>query len=109
AKAWTAAYDTEDGIRDGAFVAELTGLLNLSDWPEGMREIVRKERPHPGAQLRVTDHDGMRITTFATNTRRAQIPVLELRHRRRARRQDRIRNAKDAGRAKAPQDGNAQK
>src|SRR5699024_3462340 len=73
AKAWTPAYDTEDGIRDGAFVAELTGLLNLSDWPEGMRVIVRKERPHPGAQLRVTDHDGMRITAFATNTRRGQL------------------------------------
>src|SRR5699024_12171659 len=108
AKAWTAAYDTEDGIRDGAFVAELTGLLNLSDWPEGMRVIVRKERPHPGAQLRVTDHDGMRITAFATNTRRGQLPVLELRHRRRARCEDRTRNAKDAGLAKFPLQGLAQ-
>ncbi len=28
---------------------------------EGMRLIVRKERPHPGAQLRRTDADGMRL------------------------------------------------
>ncbi len=67
AKTWTPAYDTDtDGIRDGAWVAELTGLLDLQGWPPGMRVIVRKERPHPGAQLRITDHEGMRITAFAT-------------------------------------------
>ncbi|MGP5718005.1 IS1380 family transposase [Brachybacterium sp. AOP42-C2-15] len=103
ADAWTPAYDTEDdGIRDGAWVAELTGLLDLTSWPEGMRVIVRKERPHPGAQLRITDHEGMRITAFATNAPRGQLPVLELRHRRRARCEDRIRNAKDMGLMKFP-------
>ena len=103
AKAWTPTYDgDDDGLRDGAFVAELTGLLDLSGWPEGMRVIVRKERPHPGAQLRITDHEGMRITAFATNTPRGQLPVLELRHRRRARCEDRIRNAKDMGLLKFP-------
>jgi len=35
-------------------VADITGLLNLDSWPAGMRVIVRKERPHPGAQLRFT-------------------------------------------------------
>ncbi|WP_420886638.1 IS1380 family transposase, partial [Brachybacterium muris] len=44
AKTWTPAYDTDtDGIRDGAWVAELTGLLELQGWPPGMRVIVRKE------------------------------------------------------------------
>ncbi len=109
AAAWTPAYDSDDdGVRDGAFVAELTGLLDLSGWPAGMRVIVRKERPHPGAQLRITDHEGMRITAFATNTPRGQLPVLELRHRRRARCEDRIRNAKDMGLAKFPLQGYAQ-
>jgi hypothetical protein len=75
-------------IRDGAWVAELTGLLDLSDWPQGMRVIARKERPHPGAQLRLTDIDGHRITAFTTNTRGWQLPDLELRHRRRARAED---------------------
>lgn len=46
----------------------------------GMRVTVRKERPHPGVQLRITDHKGMRITAFATNAPRGQLPVLELRH-----------------------------
>jgi hypothetical protein len=79
-----------------------TGLFDLSGWPPGMRLIVRKERPHPGAQLRITDIDGMRITAFVTNTRRGQLADLELRHRRRARAEDRIRAAKDTGLANLP-------
>jgi len=51
---WTPAYDAHEEIRDGAWVAELTGLLDLTGWPDGMRVIVGKERPHPGAQLRIT-------------------------------------------------------
>jgi len=62
-----------------------------------MRVIVRAERPHPGAQLRFTDSDGNRLTVFITNTKRGQLADLELRHRRRARCEDRIRNMKDTG------------
>ena len=101
-RAWTPAYDADGQPRDGAAVAELTGLLNLAGWPPGMRVIVRRERPHPGAQLRITDVDGNRITAFATNTRRGQHADLELRHRRRARCEDRIRIAKDTGLANLP-------
>jgi len=78
-KVWAPALDAHDAIRDGAWVAELTGLLDLTGWPAGMRVIVREERPHPGAQLRFEDVDGMRITAFATNTVRGQLPDLELR------------------------------
>jgi hypothetical protein len=103
---WAEAYDAHDTVRDGAWVAELTDLLDLSSWPAGMRVIVRKERPHPGAQLRFDDVDGMRITAFATNTRTGgpgtQLPDLELRHRRRARCEDRIRIAKDTGLTNLP-------
>jgi hypothetical protein len=102
AQAWTPAYDAHDQVRDGAWVAELTGLLDLTGWPPGMRVIARKERPHPGAQLRITDADGLRVTAFATNTTRGQLPDLELRHRRRARAEDRIRAAKDTGLANLP-------
>jgi len=99
---WTPAYDADGDIRDGAWVAELTGLLDLSSWPKGMRVIARKERPHPGAQLRLSDLDGHRITAFATNPAGGQLPDLELRHRRRARAEDRIRNAKDTGLTNLP-------
>ena len=94
---WAPAYDAGGQVREGAWVAELTGLMNLGSWPEGVRVIARKERPHPGAQLRITDVDGLRVTAFATNTNRGQLADLELRHRRRARCEDRIRNTKDTG------------
>jgi hypothetical protein len=101
-RVWTPAYTSDGKIRDGAWVAELTGLLDLTSWPKGMRVIARKERPHPGAQLRLTDVDGHRVTAFATNTRGGQLPDLELRHRRRARSEDRIRNAKATGLTNLP-------
>jgi hypothetical protein len=100
--AWSPAYDSDGQVRPGAWVAELTGVFDLSGWPPGMRLIVRRERPHPGAQLRITDLDGHRITAFVTNTTRGQLADLELRHRRRARAEDRIRAAKDSGLANLP-------
>jgi Transposase DDE domain group 1 len=104
-RVWEAAYDAGGEVRPGAWVAELTGLLDLSSWPAGMRVIVRKERPHPGAQLRFTDIDGHRVTCFATDARRGQLADLELRHRRRARCEDRIRCAKDTGLRNLPLHG----
>lgn len=101
-KAWTRAYDSDGTERDGAWVAEITGMLDLSAWPAGMRVMVRKEEPHPGAQLRITDIDGMRYTAFATNQEGGQLADLEVRHRLRARCEDRIRNAKDTGLANLP-------
>jgi hypothetical protein len=99
--AWQPAYNADREPRPGAWVIEATGLMALSGWPRGMRVIVRKERPHPGAQLRLSDPDGHRYTAFATNTAAGgpgrQLADLELRHRRRARVEDRIRAAKDTG------------
>ena len=105
ARAWTPAYDADRQARPGAWVAEITGMLDLSAWPKGMRVIVRKERPHPGAQLRFTDIDGHRFTAFATSTKGGQLADLELRHRRRARCEDRIRAAKDTGLRNLPLQG----
>jgi hypothetical protein len=99
--AWYPAIDTDGGIRDGAWVAEATDLVNLSSWPAGTRLILRKERPHPGAQLRFTDADGMRVTAFITDTPTGVVPGqvagLELRHRQHARIEDRIRELKATG------------
>jgi hypothetical protein len=84
-KSWYPAIDSGGGIREGAWVAEATDLVDLSPWPPGTRLILRKERPHPGAQLRFTDSDGHRITGFLTDTPDGVIPGqlvgLELRHR----------------------------
>ncbi|MEU9015064.1 transposase [Streptomyces sp. NPDC048479] len=70
--AWRAATEPGAEIRDGAWAAELDGDV-VKGRPQGMRLIVSKERPHPGAQLRFTDADGLRPTCFATNTTHAAI------------------------------------
>ena len=102
---WVPALNADGDAREGADLADFTGLLNLSGWPDGMRVIVRRERPHPGAQLRFDDVDGYRLTAFATNTRGGTLQHLELRHRRRARCEDRIRIAKDTGLTNLPLHG----
>lgn len=100
-RCWYPAIDTDGGIRDGAWVAEATDLVNLATWPAGTRLILRKEHPHPGAQLRFTDADGMRVTAFITDTPHGMVPGqvagLELRHRQHARVEDRIRELKATG------------
>ncbi len=111
-QAWRAAIDSDGLPREGGQVAELTAHLpaSLRGWPEGMRVIARRERPHPGAQLRLTDHEGWRITCFATNTRGPgwTLAALEVRHRQRARAEDRIRGLKDTGLRNLPFHGFAQ-
>jgi len=99
---WAAAIEADGGIRDGAEVAEITGLVDLADWPSGSRVIVRRERPHPGAQLSLFDTlNEHRHTAFITDTPRRviarQIGGLELRHRQHARIEDRIRQGKADG------------
>ncbi len=64
----TPAVETEGTPRDGAWVTELTELIELDTWPEGTRAIARRERPHPGAQLTLFDQDeGFRHQLFITD------------------------------------------
>jgi hypothetical protein len=96
AVAWAPARTQDDERRDGAEVAELHGL-DLSAWPAGTRAIVRRERPHPGAQLSFSDADGHRFQVFVTDQPDADVADLERRHRGHARVEDRIRTGKDTG------------
>jgi len=103
ASAWQSAIDGDGEVREGAQVTELTNRVDLSSWPEGTRLIVRRERPHPGAQLSVLDCEtGYRHTAFITDQEGADIAALELRHRRRARVEDAIRVGKETGMRKMP-------
>ena len=77
-------------------------MVDLSSWPEGSRLIVRRERPHPGAQLSFTDHDGYRFQAILTDQPDTDIAVIECRHRQHAHVEDRIRDDKDTGLAKFP-------
>jgi len=72
---WQSAYNADGQARPGADVAEFTDLLTLEGYPPGMRVIVRRERPHPGAQLRFDDVEGYRLTAFVTNTVKASSPT----------------------------------
>jgi hypothetical protein len=105
-KVWTPALEADGGVREGGDVAELTGLLDpavLASWPQGMRVIIRRERPHPGAQLSLfEERDGWRYQAFVTNTADGQLAFLEARHRAHARVEDRIRHAKDTGLGRFP-------
>ena len=113
ASAWTPALATDGNLREGAEVAELTGLLTLTNWPTGARVVVRREPPHPGAQLSLfEERDGWRYTAFVTNTQVGALQWLEARHRAHARVEarhraharveDRIRCAKDTGLRRLP-------
>jgi hypothetical protein len=102
---WIPAIDADRELRDGAEIAELTHLVDLSAYPEGTRMIVRRERPHPGAQLSLFDTiEGLRHQVFITDSPRStcSVQLLELRHRSHARVEDRIRTGKDSGFGRFP-------
>jgi Transposase DDE domain group 1 len=100
--AWIPALDQDGSARDNGEVCEITARLQLGSWPEGSRVIVRRERPHPGAQLCFSDHNGYRFQAILSDQPEQDIAVLECRHRQRARVEDRIRDDKDTGLAKLP-------
>jgi hypothetical protein len=102
--AWTPAVDADGQPRDGAEVCELTGWIDLHTWPAGTRAICRREDAHPGAQLRFTDHNGHRFQVVLTDQPDPDLAGLELRHRQRARVEDRIRAAKATGLSNLPFD-----
>jgi hypothetical protein len=100
--AWVTALDRDRSARKNGQVAEITDRVDLCSWPERSRVIVRRERPHPGAQLSFTDHDGYRFQAILTDQTDHDIGVLECRHRQHAHVEDRIRDDKDTGLAKFP-------
>src|SRR5437016_11413079 len=95
--AWVEAVDQDYELREGAQVAELTDLLDLSGWPAGTRAIVRREEPHAGAHVTLFDPEGWRYQVFLTDSPDGDLAYLEARHRGHARVEDRIRSAKDTG------------
>jgi hypothetical protein len=102
--AWTPAIDPDGRVRDGAWVAEVTGWLDLGSYPPGIRAICRRERPHPGAPVRFTDPHGRRYQVFVTNQAGRNLARVELTHRQHAGVEDRIRAAKASGLANLPFD-----
>jgi hypothetical protein len=88
--------------RETGEVAEITDLVRLDSWPEGSRMLVRREQPHPGAQLTFTDLDGYRYQVFVTDLPDPDLAYLEALYRGRGRVECRIRDGKDTGLANLP-------
>jgi hypothetical protein len=102
---WVPAVDGNGDVRPGAEVVELTEVVDLSRWPTGTRLIVRRETPHPGAQLTLFDTiEGKRHTAFITDQTDHDLAALELFQRRRARAENVIRDTKACGLANLPFD-----
>ncbi len=105
ATGWVPAVDTGGDLREHAEVCEITGSFDAAGWPEGTRFLVRRERPHPGAQLSLFDSiEGWRHQVVATDTPPGggSIQFLEARHRAHARVEDRIRCGKSTGFGRFP-------
>lgn len=105
ATGWVPAIDNGGDLREHAEVCEITGLFDPAGWPDGTRFLVRRERPHPGAQLSLFDTiEGWRHQVVATDTPPGggSIQFLEARHRAHARVEDRIRCGKNTGFGRFP-------
>jgi hypothetical protein len=100
ARRWRPAINLDGSPRRGAQIIELRGVT-LPRVPAGTRIIVRRERPHQGAQLRLWDHDGWRHQVLLTNSA-GPARRLEVRHRRHGEVENRIKNAKDCGLERMP-------
>ncbi|MGH9271452.1 MAG: IS1380 family transposase [Ilumatobacteraceae bacterium] len=96
---WRPAINPDGSARRGAQIVELRVVL--PGVPAGTRIIVRRERPHPGAQLRLWDHGGWRHQVLLTNSV-GPARRLEVRHRRHGEVENRIKNAKDCGLERMP-------
>ena len=108
--AWAPALDAAANAREDAQLTELTGLLRhsaggdrLAGWPPDTRIIIRRENPHPGAQLSLFEqHAGKRYQVITTNTPTGTIQFREAAHRTQARLEDRIHRGKNTGLAHLP-------
>ncbi|WP_039889463.1 IS1380 family transposase, partial [Mycobacterium xenopi] len=89
-------------VHESGEVAEITDLVDLSEWPASTRMLVRREQPHPGAQLRFTDLDGYRYQVFVTDLPEADLAYLEALYRGRGRMECVGCDMKDTGLANLP-------
>jgi hypothetical protein len=99
--AWAPALRQDGEQRPGAAVAELTDLVDLAEWPDGTRLIVRREPLHPGAQQTLFPSTLFRYWGHYTDA--AGDPVsLDVHMRAHAHVEDQIRRLKDSGADRFP-------
>jgi len=98
---WQPALRQNGDERPGAAVAELTDVVDLSDWPDETRLLVRREPLHPGAQQ--TLFPSLLFRYWGHYTDAAGDPVaLDVDMRAHAHVEDHIRRLKDSGGQRFP-------
>ena len=98
---WSPARCQDGDERSGAAVAELTDLVDLSDWPDGTRLIVRREPLHPGAQQSLFPSTMFRYWGHYTDAAGAPV-ALDVHIRAHAHVEDHIRRLKTSGANRFP-------
>lgn len=99
-QAWESGIDQAGEPVADTFVAELTGLLDLTRWPAGTRILVRDEPLHPRHRKRATDrekHLGRRYQLIALNATAGQLSWLDARHRSHVHVENDVKQAKALG------------
>jgi Transposase DDE domain group 1 len=100
-QAWQPALRQDGDQRPGAAVAELTDLVDLSDWPPGTRLVVRREPLHPGAQQSLFPSTMYRYWGHYTDGDGDPVD-LDVHMRAHAHVEDHIRRLKDSGASRFP-------
>jgi len=100
--AWTAGIGQNGDPIDDTFVADLTGLLDLSSWKKipDLRIVVRDEPLHPRYRKRATEREkqlGRRYQLIAINAKAGQVAWLDARHRSHVHVENDVKQAKDLG------------
>jgi hypothetical protein len=98
---WQQAVRQDGDDRPGAAVAELTDLVDVSDWPDGTRLIVRREPLHPGAQQTLFPSTTFRYWGHYTDNIGDPV-TLDVDMRAHAHVEDHIRRLKDSGANRFP-------
>jgi len=99
---WRQAVTQAGEDRRGAAVAELTDLVDLSDWPTRTRLIVRREPLHPGAQGSLFPSLHYRYWGHYTDAVDGDAVELDVHMRAHAHVEDNIKRLKDSGADRFP-------
>lgn len=100
---WQPGIDQDGTVLADTWVADITGLLDLSEWHEkipGLRIIARDEPLHPKYRKRASDREkahGRRYQLIAVNAVTGQVAWLDARHRSHVHVEDDVKQAKALG------------
>jgi hypothetical protein len=100
---WQPGIDQDGTVLADTWVADITGLLDLSEWHEkipGLRIIARDEPLHPKYRKRASDREkarGRRYQLTAVNAVTGQVAWLDARHRSHVHVEDDVKQAKALG------------